>query len=110
MKDSEARRKQLLYETRNLYRDDGRIPAVHPRYRAAHSSLYPDGESVPKSSLKLRILFSIVCFICYLAVDYGKIAIAHLDSTMIHEQIARQMQLNEISEVLNNYEKTGTFR
>ena len=99
MKDSEARRRQLLYETRNLYRDEKSTFAVHPRYRAAYQSLYPD-EEIPKSSLKFRIILSILCFVCYMAVYYGNIEIAHFDTDMIRQQISSQMQLYEISEVL----------
>lgn len=100
MNEAEARRRQLLEETRNLYRDDNIPPAVHPRYRAAHTSLYPDKEELPKSSLKIRIILSILCFVCYIAVDYGNIEIVHFDSDLIREQISSEMQLYEISEVL----------
>lgn len=101
--ESEARRRQLLNETRNLYRDDGMIPAVHPRYRFAHNSLYPEDEELPKSSLKLRIVLSICLFLCYVALDYKQTTIAHIDSAVIRQQISYQLQPEDISGVLQNF-------
>lgn len=100
MNDSEARRKQLLYETRNLYKDEATTPIIHPRYRASYASVSSNDDDFPKSSLKLRIILSILCFVCYMAVEYGNIEIAHFDGEIIREQIGSEMQLYEISEVL----------
>lgn len=110
--DSETsrRRKKLLEETRRLYQEQNKNPAIHPRYQALHKSLYDQEYTPQNNSLKLRILLSILCFVCYMILDYGNIGIAHFDSNIIHENIRYQMQLYEISEVLNNYEQTGTFR
>lgn len=106
MKDAEARRRRLLYETRNLYRDDKNIPPVHPRYRTAHASLYPDDMEQPKSSLKLRTVISILCFVGYLALDYGEITVSNIDSALIREQIIYQIQADDITEFLKTYQIT----
>jgi len=108
--DTQKRRRLLLQETRRLYEEHQSNPAIHPRYRASYHHIYKENETTNKSSLKIRILLSIVCFVCYLLVDYGNIVTAHFDDSLIHEMISSQMQLYKISEVLNHYEQTGTFR
>ena len=100
MNDSEARRRQLLYETRNLYKDRNSEYAVHPRYRISNVDSNKSVGEVPKSSLKIRIILSVICFVCYIMVNYGNIEIAHFDSEIVHQEISRQMQFYKISEVL----------
>ncbi len=100
MNDSEARRRELLRQTKRLYNEDNFIPAVHPRYGNIYHDLYDNGAAeAPKNSFFFRLSLGILCFICYVWVDYGKITVANVSSDQIVNQIEKQMDLQDIKEV-----------
>ena len=100
MNDSEARRRELLRQTRKLYNEDNFIPAVHPRYGNIYHNLYGDGTNEqPKNSFFFRLSLGILCFICYVWVDYGKINVANVSSDQIVNQIEKQMDIDDIKAV-----------
>ncbi|MCI6464432.1 MAG: hypothetical protein MSA90_03035 [Faecalicatena sp.] len=100
MNDSEARRRELLRQTKKLYNEDSFIPAVHPRYGNIYHDLYEDGTAQqPKGSFFFRLSLGILCFICYVWVDYGKINVANVSSDQIVNQIEKQMDMKDIEAV-----------
>lgn len=100
MNESEERRKKLLLQTRKLYGEDRFIPAVHPRYGHIYHELYDNGaDEKQKSSFFFRLSLGILCFICYVWVDYGKINVANVNSDQIVGQIEKQIGLKDIQDV-----------
>lgn len=100
MNESEERRRKLLAQTRKLYGDDHFIPAVHPRYGNIYHSLYDDGTvEKQKSTFLYRLSLGILCFVCYVWMDYGKVHVANVSSDGIVRQIERQMDLKDIQDV-----------
>lgn len=68
MNDSQKRREQLLKNTRKLYDSGSEGRAVHPRYKAE----YPFGneeETEEKSSLGIRLLFSMLLFLVFVFAE-----------------------------------------
>lgn len=102
MNESEARRRELLRQTRRLYSEDGFVPAVHPRYGHIYHDLYEDGQEPQKNSFFFRLSLGILCFICYVWMDYGKIDVAHVSSEQIVNQIEKQIDMQDIKEVWKN--------
>ena len=97
MNESEERRRQLLRQTRRLYNEDSFIPAVHPRYGHIYHDLYDDGaEARPKSSFFFRLTLGVLCFVCYVWIDYGKVNVANVSSDKIVNQIEKQMDLKDL--------------
>ena len=93
MNDSEKRRQALLRETRRLYQDS-RTPAVHPRYSAVYSNLYPPAEPSKESSLGIRILFSLILFAIFAAADYNNEKIGDYTPNRIISEIKHQPELS----------------
>lgn len=103
MNESEERRRQLLRQTKRLYNEERFIPAVHPRYGNIYKDLYgEDGEPRPQNSFFFRLTLGILCFVCYVWIDYGKIDVANVNSTKIVNQIEQQMELKDIKAVWKN--------
>lgn len=100
MNESEQRRRQLLRETRNLYQEKDPFPAVHPRYRIMSELTSERTERAPKGSLKLRIGISLLCFVCYLFMEYGKVSIRHIDSSTVRAQIKKEFHFTQINDIL----------
>ncbi|WP_122642838.1 hypothetical protein [Luxibacter massiliensis] len=102
MNESEERRRQLLRQTRMLY-DEDRTPAVHPRYGHIYHDLYGNDNTQPsQNSFFFRLSIGILCFICYVWMDYGKIDVANVSSSQIVNQIEKQMNLEELKAVWKN--------
>ncbi|CUX44234.1 hypothetical protein [Clostridium sp. C105KSO13] len=100
MNEAEQRRKDLLRQTRKLYNEDGGIPAVHPRYGRIYHDLYGgDEETRPKNSFYFRLILAVLCFVCYIWIDYEKIDVANVNSGKIINQIERQLELKDIKSV-----------
>ena len=99
MNESEERRRQLLRQTRRLYNEDSFIPAVHPRYGHIYHDLYDDAEERPKSTFFFRLTLGVLCFVCYVWIDYGKVNVANVSSDKIVNQIEKQMHLKDIQAV-----------
>lgn len=97
MNESEMRRRELLEQTRNLYREENRFPAIHPRYGNVYDSLYNDGDTpAPKSTFALRLMIGILCFICYVVMDYENIDIVNVSSQKIAAQIEKQTDIQAV--------------
>lgn len=100
MNETEERRKKLLMQTRKLYGEERFIPAVHPRYGHIYHNLYDNGaEEQPKNSFFYRLTLGILCFICFVWMDYGKVNVASVNSDKIVNQIEKQMELKDIKDV-----------
>ena len=91
MNDPEARRRELLRQTRKRYDDNHFIPAVHPRYGSIYHELYDDQESAyPRDTFLFRLTLGILCFICYVWMDSSQAEIASVSSEQIVNQIEKQ--------------------
>lgn len=100
MNDSEKRRRELLRQTRKLYDEKNEIPAVHPRYGRIYHDLYGSEEEQSSSSygsFYLRLVLSVLCFIFFVYMDQSKAEVAEVNSTVIVEQIEKNMELDTFS-------------
>lgn len=102
MNESEERRRQLLKQTKRLYNEERFIPAVHPRYGHIYKDLYEEEENLPQNSFYFRLMLGILCFVCYVWIDYGEIKVANVSSNQIVHQIEKEMDLTEIKAVWKN--------
>ena len=96
------RRRELLRQTRKLYDERRDIPAVHPRYGRIYHSLYDREEEEQTSSggsFYIRLVVSILCFICFVYMDQSKASVAEVDSTAIVNQIEKDIDADTIEEV-----------
>lgn len=96
------RRRELLRQTRKLYDERRDIPAVHPRYGRIYHSLYDREEEEQASfggSFYIRLVVSILCFICFVYMDQSKASVAEVDSTAIVNQIEKDIDADTIEEV-----------
>lgn len=98
MNDSEARRRELLRQTRKLYQDQRTPPAVHPRYGHIYHELYEPETPVSKSSFLYRLTLGILCFLCYVWMDQKNVSVADVNSSQIVQQIEKQIDWEELEE------------
>ena len=64
MNESDARRRELLRQTRRLYHETGRsTPVIHPRYGNLTTSVTED-DAAEDHSFLFRLGLSILCFAC----------------------------------------------
>lgn len=96
MTESEKRRAQLLYQTRELYSDKKIPPAVHPRYQSYYETLYhtETEKNESHSTLGIRILIAVLLFALFVAMDYKGAEYAAVDSKKIIREIERQVDIN----------------
>ena len=79
MNESDARRRELLRQTRRLYHETGRsTPVIHPRYGNLTTSVTED-DAAEDHSFLFRLGLSILCFACFVWMDYGKIEVAEVE-------------------------------
>lgn len=98
MNDSEARRRELLKQTRRLYHETGRNASfIHPRY-GNQTSAVTEEDPMEDHSFLFRLGLSILCFVCFVWMDYGKIEVAEVDTGRILNQIERQLTPKEMKE------------
>ena len=85
MNESDARRRELLRQTRRLYHETGRsTPVIHPRYGNLTTSVTEDDAAEDHSFFCFVWDFSILCFFaCFVWMDYGKIEVAEVNSGRI---------------------------
>lgn len=107
MNDSEERRRELLRQTRKLYDDRKEVPAVHPRYGSLYHNLYDkdkkeEEENIKSGSFYIRLVVSILCFICFVYMDQGELRVADVDSNAIVHEIEQDFDTEVIREVWNN--------
>lgn len=93
--DTERRRKKLLEQTRNLYQEDIRNPAIHPRYRASYYRLYPEEKGYQKGTLGIRCVICILAFAAYIMAQTSGIPIGEMEEMQVRETITQ----NYISEL-----------
>lgn len=97
MNDSEMRRRELLRQTRRLYEDKKEIPAVHPRYGRICQDLYgaKDGEQETSGgTFYIRLVVSILFFVCFVYMEQSDAKIAQVDSTAIVNQIEKEVDVD----------------
>lgn len=103
MDDSEARRRELLRQTRQLYDDQHFVPAIHPRYGNLYRELYGGNENSAKSStFFLRLGIGLLCFALYVWMDAGDTTILNVNSSSVVNQIERQIDLEDVREAWRN--------
>lgn len=101
MNESEARRAELLRQTRKLYRNNPQtIPPVHPRYGEFFRDSEKQDNHSGKNTFFLRLTVGILCFLCYAWMDYSNAEILNLTSNKITAQIEKPMNFINISEFL----------
>ena len=101
MNESEARRRELLRQTRKLYQDSSDIPAVHPRYGRIYHNLYENNTEEQEPSggtFYIRLVIGILCFVCFVYMDQSKAEIAQVNSTAIVDQIEKDVDTEAIVE------------
>lgn len=108
MNDSrERKRKEALEQMRareeNLTESSFQAPAVHPRYRAAYGSIYPEQEKQQTGTFGVRIVISILLFAGYLSLDCEKLPSAVPQRT----EILRQIQAPFSLQSLKQFDLTG---
>ena len=65
MNESDARRRELLRQTRRLYHETGRsTPVIHPRYGNLTTSVTED-DAAEDHSFCFVLGLSILCFACF---------------------------------------------
>lgn len=97
--DSEARRRELLRQTRELYDDNRFIPAIHPRYGNIYRELYGrEEEQATSSSFFLRLGVTLLCFAFYVWLDTSNATVMHVNSGQIINQIEKQIEVEDIRE------------
>lgn len=73
-------------------------PAVHPRYRAAYGSIYPEQETRQTGTLGVRIVISILLFAGFLSLDYEKLPSSVPQRTEILRQIQAPFSLPSVKQ------------
>ncbi len=92
MTETEKRRIELLSQTRNLYREQGSIPAIHPRYRATYQKVYgAEHEKMPKGSLHIRMFIAMLIFVLYAGLDYNELELYQYHSDEIISVISQSI-------------------
>lgn len=90
METSEKRRRKLLEQTRALYSDKGKLPAVHPRYGAAYHSLYDQEEAaMPRGTFGIRLLLCCFLFTFFVSLDRQDQEIMDVSSDQIQKIISQ---------------------
>lgn len=99
MDNAALRRKELLRQSRR--QGNEMFPAIHPRYGNIYRNLY--GEETPEKSSSgsfyLRFAVAVLCFLCYMGIDAGKIPAAKVSSERIVSQIEKQTDLDKVADV-----------
>ncbi len=97
MNQTEKRRQELLEQTRKIYRDSNNTPAIHPRYRAAYTSIYGEEEEEKQTTgLGFRFFLALMLLIGFVAIDQSGEKIATVDSQWIEERIVEEPDFEEV--------------
>ena len=107
MTESERRRIKLLKDTRERYRDNGEVPAVHPRYRNTYRSLYEDTKEEAEENtfrtLGFRTILCVIAFIIFAVMDRESESLFHINSDQVYHQITKDTDVkSELLEVWEN--------
>lgn len=99
MTEAQRRRQELLLQTRKLYSDKHKVPAVHPRYGGAnlYSEAHEVSESSPQlNSFKLRLLISMLLLIIYAGADYTGTMIGDYSSEDIVNAVSTNVDVAQV--------------
>ena len=97
MNEAEKRRQELLEHTRKMYRSSNSTPAIHPRYRAAYTSIYGGAEEAKETTgLGFRFFLALMLLIGFIAIDQSGEKIATVDSRWIEERIVEEPDFEEV--------------
>lgn len=101
METSEKRRRKLLEQTRALYSDKGKIPAVHPRYGAAYHR-YTSRRKRPcrRVPLAYGCFFAAFYLPFLVSLDRQGQEVMDVSSDQIQEAVTQD---TDLAEVLGNY-------
>lgn len=93
MTESEARRAELVQQTRRYYREQGNLPIIHPRY----GTYFPGKEKRGSgNTFFLRLTVSVVCFLCYMWMSHDQIQMGNVTTDTIVEQIEAPMDFTNM--------------
>lgn len=99
MDSSQKRRQELLYQTRKIYSDKYKVPAVHPRYGnfdLEKSGVSKIGDERKLSFFKLRILITLIIFVLYAGFEYMGVEIGKYNVQDVTDVISRNIDIQEV--------------
>lgn len=97
MNSTEKRRQELLTQTRKLYNEKPRIPAVHPRFGSFGIESYEDETDVtPINSFRIRILLAVFLFMFFAGMDYAQVSVGDWDSSDIVSVVSQNVDVVEV--------------
>lgn len=99
MDNTQKRRQELLDQTRRIYSDKHKIPAVHPRYgnfTGENGLKVAKDKDFTLKSLKLRIFVSLILFVIYAALDYSGAIIGTHSGDTVAEIISETIDIQEV--------------
>ena len=97
MNDAQLRRRELLRQTKQLYGERETVPPIHPRYGNLCKEQDEGGEEAGGSFyMRLVILF--------VYMDQNHAEVANVNSTKIINEIERDVELEAVKEVWENFE------
>lgn len=99
MDNTQKRRQDLLNQTRRIYSDKYKIPAVHPRYGNLGTSTVKkneEGKDYILNFLKFRILMSLILFIIYATMEYTGATIGIHSGDTVVEIISETIDIQDV--------------
>lgn len=103
MNDARLRRRELLRQTKQLYGERETVPPIHPRYGNLCKEQDEGGEEAG-GSFYMRLVICILCFIFFVYMDQNHAEVANVNSTKIINEIERDVELEAVKEVWENFE------
>ena len=103
MNDAQLRRRELLRQTKQLYGERETVPPIHPRYGNLCKEQDEGGEEAG-GSFYMRLVICILCFIFFVYMDQNHAEVANVNSTKIINEIERDVELEAVKEVWENFE------
>lgn len=98
--DSAAKRRQeLLNQTRKMYSDKYKLPAVHPRYGSfgmEKSEINRSTGNTVMSFFKFRIIIALTLFVLYAGVEYADINVGKYSYQDVVEVISQNIDIQEV--------------
>lgn len=91
LNQTELRRKKLLEYTRDLYSDNRKIPAVHPRYRMSYQQLYNNEQKTQSGSFGFRVGICMMLFALYIVMGNRGGRILGMDDMQVFEKIMQNI-------------------
>ncbi len=97
MNENELRRRELLEQTRSLYKDSATVPAVHPRYNNIYKELYTEKNTTKKSSFTARLATALILFVLFATIDYNQLEIGNYGSELVVNVISTDINIDAIT-------------